>query len=72
MKILGMEKMSLVDYPGQVCAVLFTSGCNFRCPFCHNAGIVNQEYKEISESEIFEFLNKRKNKLEIGEQIKLH
>ncbi len=64
MKILGIEKMSLVDYPGQVCAVLFTGGCNFRCPFCHNSGIVNKEYNEIGEAEIFEFLNKRKGMLD--------
>ena len=60
MKILGIEKLSLVDYPGQICAVIFTGGCNFRCPFCHNSDIVNQKADEIGEKEIFEFLGKRK------------
>lgn len=40
MKIAGFTPLSLVDYPGQVCAVLFTQGCNLRCPFCHNARLI--------------------------------
>ena len=40
MQIAGLEKMSLVDYDGKVSATVFTAGCNFRCPFCHNSPLV--------------------------------
>ena len=40
MKISGMEKFSLVDYKDKVACTVFTPGCNFRCPFCHNSGLV--------------------------------
>lgn len=39
--IAGVQKVSLVDYPGRVCATVFLRGCNFRCPFCHNASLVD-------------------------------
>lgn len=61
MKILGFDKLSLVDYPGLTAAIIFAGGCNFRCPFCHNAGIVNQAEVEITEKEIFEYLIHRKS-----------
>lgn len=60
MKILGFDKLSLVDYPGLTCAIIFVGGCNFKCPFCHNAGLVYSEEIEISQEEIFAYLNKRK------------
>lgn len=41
MKISGFQKLTLLDYPGKVACTIFTGGCNFRCPFCHNAGLVN-------------------------------
>ena len=40
MRILGLQKLSLVDFPGKVAATVFTGGCNLRCPFCHNASLV--------------------------------
>lgn len=40
MRILGLQKLSLVDFPGKVAATVFTGGCNLRCPFCHNAPLV--------------------------------
>jgi len=40
MKIGAFQKFSLIDYPGKVCAIIFTMGCNFRCPFCHNRELV--------------------------------
>lgn len=40
MKIYGLQKLTLIDYPGKVAATVFLGGCNFRCPFCHNAGLV--------------------------------
>lgn len=59
---LGLVKTSLVDYPGLVSATLFTPGCNFRCPYCHNPGLVfndnSEEYFEIKE--IFAFLERRR------------
>ena len=40
MKIFGLEKLSMVDYDGKVASTIFTGGCNFRCPFCHNSSLV--------------------------------
>ena len=61
MKISGLQKVSLVDYDGQIATTIFTSGCNFACPFCHNSGLVKGTEPEIPVSEIFEYLTKRKN-----------
>lgn len=61
MKICGWNKTTLLDYPGHVAATLFTGGCNFRCPFCHNAELVLcSGEQEIREEEIFAFLRRRK------------
>lgn len=59
MKILGIENVSFVDYEGKMCATIFTAGCNYRCPFCHNAGIVLEEYKSIDEDKILDYLKTR-------------
>jgi pyruvate formate lyase activating enzyme len=68
MKVAGMIKQSLVDYPGKIAAVLFTRGCNFCCPFCHNGHLVVkpgksgaqyldwQEIMEWLEEPVMEFL----------------
>ena len=61
MKICGLQKVSFVDYNEHICATIFTSGCNFACPFCHNAGLVKETEKEISQQEILEYLESRKN-----------
>lgn len=61
MKIKGLQKLTLLDYPEKMACTVFLAGCNFRCPFCHNASLVtniNEDY--ISEEEFFSFLNKRK------------
>jgi len=50
MKFHGLQKMTLLDYPGKVACTLFTGGCNFRCPFCHNALLVT----ELSQSDVIE------------------
>lgn len=65
MNICGYQKTTLLDYPGHVAATIFTGGCNFRCPFCHNADLVIRSSitNSISEEEIFNFLKKRKNVL---------
>lgn len=59
--------MTLLDYPGKVACTLFTAGCNFRCPFCHNAGLVlpdRLEEASISEDEVMSFLKKRAGMLD--------
>ena len=62
MVIHGLNKLTLLDYPGRVACTLFTGHCNFRCPFCHNASLVlHPELEpEIPLSEIMDFLKKRK------------
>ena len=60
MQILGIEKVSMVDYPNKIATTIFTGGCNFRCPFCHNSGIVEQKYPAIDQDEIFSYLQDRK------------
>lgn len=65
MLIRGLNKTTLLDYPGCVAATIFTGGCNFRCPFCQNSGLVLEPStgEIISEEEILAFLKKRKNVL---------
>ena len=66
MKIAGLSKLTLLDFPGRMACIVFTEGCNFRCPFCHNASLVTHtsENSEISEEEFFTFLKKRKGILD--------
>lgn len=64
MKIGGLQKCSLIDYPGKISAIIFTIGCNFRCPYCHNPELVDETATEITEEEIFDFLARRKNLLD--------
>jgi pyruvate formate lyase activating enzyme len=63
MKIGGFVKQSLIDYPGKIAAVVFTSGCNFRCGYCHNPQLVLPEMISkstfIKEKEVFDFIEKR-------------
>ena len=69
MQINGLQKLSLIDYPGKICAVVFLMGCNFRCPFCQNPELVDYRYcdetsqVEISQKEFFKFLESRKELL---------
>ena len=66
MVIHGIQKLTLVDYPGHPAAILFTGDCNFRCPFCQNAPLVLSSSSEplIADEEIFSFLTKRKGMLD--------
>ncbi len=66
MLIGGFQKCSLIDYPGKICAIVFTLGCNLRCSYCHNPELVYPELfnKPIPEEEIFSFLGKRRGKLD--------
>lgn len=65
--IAGIQKLSLLDYPGKIACTIFTSGCNFRCPFCQNADLVLPERGKpprVEEAEVFSFLEKRRGILE--------
>lgn len=66
MKLGGLQKTSLVDYPGKMAATVFTKGCNFRCPFCHNPDLVDlkRNSEDVSEDEFFDFLKQRKGLLD--------
>ena len=64
-KFVGIEKLSLVDYEGKLACTLFTSGCNFRCVFCHNSSLaLNNNNNIIEDDEIFDYLSKRKKQLD--------
>ena len=69
MLVGGFQKISLIDYPGKVCAIVFTQGCNFRCPYCHNPELVDPKLfqNSIEEKEIFSFLKSRIGKLDAVE-----
>ncbi len=65
MLIAGLQKLTLLDYPGKTACTLFTPGCNFRCPFCHNALLVTSPVENfISGEEFFSLLSKRKGILD--------
>lgn len=66
MNIHGLNKTTLLDYPGHVACTVFCGHCNFRCPFCHNADLVLNPSSQpcIPEDEFFAFLQKRRNTLE--------
>lgn len=64
MLIGGVQKMTMLDYPGKVACTIFTYGCNFRCPFCHNATLVIDEANLFDKNEILAYINKRKGILD--------
>jgi len=74
MLIGGLEKLTLIDYPGEVAAIIFTQGCNFRCQFCYNPMLVwpledskmkyRKDHSLIEESDLFAFLRSRVGKLD--------
>lgn len=65
MKICGIQKISLLDYPEHLSSILFIGGCNFCCPFCHNSGLLQPPFAETYEEEaVLQYLSKRKNILE--------
>ena len=66
MVISGMQKLTLLDYPSKTACLLFTQGCNFRCPFCHNSGLLENENPTelITEDEVFKYLKKRQGILD--------
>lgn len=63
-KISGIQKLTLLDFPEHTACTLFVPGCNFKCPFCHNSELLGPNTEFYDETEIFEFLKKRIGKLE--------
>lgn len=66
MKIAGIQKLTLLDFPGEVACTVFTAGCTLKCPFCHNPGLVIKERLPrfyINDDVFFVFLGKRKEKI---------
>jgi pyruvate formate lyase activating enzyme len=67
MIIGGFQRFSLIDFPGKICAIVFTQGCNFRCPYCHNPELVDTALPDagtVSDQEVMSFLERRKGKLD--------
>ncbi len=66
MLISGLQKLTLLDYPGKVACTVFTGGCNFRCPFCHNAPLVlpDRLVRDSGEEQVLSFLKKRRGVLD--------
>ncbi len=61
MKIAGFQKLTLLDYPSKVACIIFTQGCNYKCPYCQNSGLIDHSNEDlIDEEEIFKYLDKRK------------
>ena len=65
MHIAGLQKMTLLDFPGKVACTVFLQGCNFRCPFCHNSDLLGKEGPEgMTDRELLSFLEKRRGILD--------
>ena len=65
MQIHGLQKMTLLDYPGKVACTVFLGGCNFRCPFCHNGELLDGQFPPLmDEKELLAFLQKRQGLLD--------
>lgn len=65
MEIQGLQKMTLLDYPGKVACTVFLGGCDFRCPFCHNGELVlSPAPAEMNQEELLAFLKKRQGLLD--------
>jgi len=64
MRIGGLQRCSLIDFPGQMAAIIFTIGCNFRCPYCHNPELVDETAAEIPMADVLAFLRTRVGKLD--------
>jgi len=66
MRIYGLQRLTLLDFPGQVACTVFLSGCNFRCPYCHNMGLAELHVDSglLDEEDFFDFLEDRKGILD--------
>ncbi len=63
MRIGGLQQTSMLDYPGLVSAVVFTKGCDFRCPYCHNPGLVQGSSETLDQTRVLDFLIRRRHLL---------
>ena len=64
MKIVGIQKLTLLDYPGKVACTVFLNGCNFRCPYCHNAELLGDAEEVMTVAGLLAFLRKRQGILD--------
>ena len=65
MRISGFQKLTLLDFPGKVACIIFTQGCNFKCPYCQNSGLIGHENENlIEEEEVISYLKKRQGILD--------
>ena len=65
MCIVGLQKLTLLDYPGRVACTVFLQGCNFKCPFCYNSSLIDStDNNFLSTNDFFDFLDKRKKVLD--------
>lgn len=64
MRLGGLQRCSFIDYPGKMCAIVFTTGCNFHCPYCHNPELVDETAEDIPLDDFFAFLETRRGKLD--------
>lgn len=64
MNISGLQKLSLIDYPGRISCVVFTQGCIFRCSYCHNPELIQMRPGDMAQDEVVKFLESRKNFIE--------
>ncbi len=64
MKIVGIQKLTLLDYPGKVACTVFLNGCNFRCPYCHNAELLGEAEPVMTVEALLAFLKKRQGVLD--------
>lgn len=61
MDIGGFQGVSLIDFPGEITSIVFTTGCNFKCPFCHNGALVRNEFEPVTGEQVLEKLKGRKD-----------
>ena len=66
MKICGIQKVTLLDFPGHVACTIFLGGCNFNCPYCHNSSLIRSNLADevLTKEELYEYLNHRKGLLD--------
>lgn len=63
MQIGALQKTTLLDFPGKLSAIVFTQGCNFGCPYCHNPSLIPKKEGVLSTNEVLDFLDRRKSVL---------
>lgn len=66
LEIKGLEKLSVIDYPGKTCCIVFLAGCNFRCPYCHNPDLIERpgELESMTGEDVLEFMKSRRKWLD--------